>query len=110
MLQIREESMTYEGKKIALGILELENAVLVFLYQDSMKLGTLAVALPREDNVTSSVLLGGKYLVSSRTISERVAVSYKKMALASISTELHEGEAIRLAMSLLERFLSKETQ
>ncbi len=109
-MSIKEEQIDYEGGKIRLAILELENAMLVFFNKDSFRLGTLAVALPREKTVTSSILLGGKYLLSSRAIAERAAAIYKKMVLASVSTELSESETVRLASSLLERLASRKNQ
>ncbi len=109
-MSIKEEQIDYDGGKIRLSIIELENAVLVLFNKDSLKLGTIAVALPREETVTSSILLGGKYLLSSRAIAERAAATYKKMVLASVNTELSETETIRLASTLLDRLVSRKSQ
>src|SRR5256712_6212215 len=84
----------------------MENAILAFFYEDTIKVGTLAVSAPglRQGGVgTSSVLLGGKYLIAARALSERVAAIYNKMSIVSINTKLPEGEALRLFTSLFDR-------
>src|SRR3989442_9776864 len=84
----------------------MENAVLAFFYEGSIKIGTLAVSTPglREGGTgTSSVLLGGKYLIAPRALSERVAAIYNKMSLVSINTKLPEDEALRLYPSPFDK-------
>ncbi len=84
----------------------MDNAVLALFYEGTMKIGTLAVSTPglREGAVgTSSVLLGGKYLIAARALAERVAATYNKMGLASLNTRLVEGEALRLYSNLLDK-------
>ena len=101
-----EASLERNGTVHRVSLLPVENAVLVFFYEDSMKIGTLAVSTPglREGGVgTSSVLLGGKYLIVARALSERVAAIYNKMSIVSVNTKLPEGEALRLYSSLLDR-------
>ena len=101
-----EASLERNGVIHKLSLLLAENAVLAFFYEDSMKIGTLAVSTPglREGGAgTSSVLLGGKYLIAARALSERVAATYNKMSIVSVNTKLPEGEALRLYSSLLDR-------
>jgi len=101
-----EASLERNGTVHRVSLLPVENAVLVFFYEDSMKIGTLAVSTPglREGGAgTSSVLLGGKYLIVARALSERVAAIYNKMSIVSVNTKLPEGEALRLYSSLLDR-------
>src|SRR2546428_12343489 len=84
----------------------MENAVLAFFYEDTIKIGTLAVSTPglREGGpATSSVLLGGKYLIAARALSERGAGIYNKMSIVSINTKLSGGEGLRLYASLLDK-------
>src|SRR2546427_9568403 len=84
----------------------MENAVLAFFYEDTIKIGTLAVSTPglREGGAgTSSVLLGGKYLIAARGLSERVAATYKKMSNVSIKTKLPESEALPLYANLPDK-------
>jgi hypothetical protein len=87
-------------------ILEMDNAVFAFFFEGSMKVGTLAVStsgLRQGSTGTSSVLLGGKYLIASRALAEKVAASFNKMGIVSLHTQLTEGEALRLYSSLLDK-------
>ena len=87
-------------------VFPMDNAVLVLFYEGTMKIGTLAVSTPglREGAVgTSSVLVGGKYMIAARALAERVAATFNKMGLVSINTTLVEGEALRLYSSLLDK-------
>ena len=104
-----EGSHDYNGVTFHLKLLVLENAVVAFFYEGEMKLGTLACSMPfhGEERVgKSSALLGGKYLVSSRAISERLAALYKKMSLVSFHSSFPETEAFRIYLKILEDRLS----
>lgn len=109
-MSLKEASREEGGRIFRLSLLELSNAVLAFFYEGSMKLGTLAVALPGlgETHVTtSSILLGGKYLLSARALAERVAGAFKKMSLVSVHVDIPEPEVIRIAASLLDELSQK---
>ena len=87
----------------------MDNAVLALFYEGSMKIGTLAVSTSglREGSTgTSSVLLGGKYLIAARALAEKVAASFSKMGIVSLNTQLTEGEALRVYSSLLDKVRS----
>lgn len=87
-------------------VIQMDNAVLAFLYEGTMKIGTLAVSTTRlhdGSTGTSSVLLGGKYLIASRALAEKVATTFNKMGIVSLNTQLVEGEALRLYSSLLDK-------
>ena len=108
-----EASVEREGVVHKVTLLPMENAVLALFYEGPMKIGTLAVSTPglREEMTgTSSVLLGGKYLIAARALAERVAASYNKMSIVSINTGLAEGEALRLYVSLLDRVRSESSE
>ncbi len=101
-----EASIEREGKTHKINLISMDNAVLVLLYDDTMKIGTLAVSSPglREGAVgTSSVLLGGKYLIASRALAERSAAIFNKLSLVSLNTRLTEGEALRIYSALLDK-------
>ena len=105
-----EASLERNGSVHKVSLLPMENAVLAFFYEGSIKIGTLAVSTPglREGGLgTSSVLLGGKYLIAARALSERVAAIYNKMSIVSINTKLPEGEALRLYASLFDKARSE---
>ena len=75
-----------------------------------MRLGTLAFALPglmEGTAVTSSILLGGKYLIITRSLAERIAALLKKMSLVSVYTSLQEAEAFRIFLKLLDDAMSQ---
>jgi hypothetical protein len=106
---LQEVSLEREGKVHKVNLLQMDNAVLAFCYEGTMKLGTLAVSTPglTEGIVgTSSVLLGGKYLIAARALAERSAAIFKKMSVISLNTTLSEGEALRTYSSLLDKVRS----
>jgi len=89
----------------------MDNAVFAFCFEGSMKIGTLAISTPglRDGAVgTSSVLLGGKYLIATRALSERAAAIFGKMSLISLNTSLAEGEALRVYSGLLDKARSPD--
>ena len=103
---MQEASLEREGRVHRVNLLQMDNAVLAFCYEGIMKIGTLAVSTPglTEGVVgTSSVLLGGKYLISARALAERSAAIFKKMSLVSLNTTLSEGEALRVYAELLDK-------
>ncbi len=88
----------------------MDNAVLALCFEGTIKIGTLAIATPslRDGAVgTSSVLLGGKYLIAARALAERSAAIFNKMSLVSLNTTLAEGEALRGYSSLLDKVRAK---
>ncbi len=90
-------------------LLQMENAVLALFYEGNIRIGTLAVSTPglRQGAVgTSSVLLGGKYMIAARALAERVAAVFNRMGIVSINTKLAEGEALRLYSELLDKVRS----
>ncbi len=92
-------------------IIPMDNAVLAMFYEGKMKIGTLAVStsgLRKGSTGTSSVLLGGKYLIAARALAEKVAATFNKMGIVSLNTQLAEGEALRLYSNLLDRARSSE--
>ena len=103
---MEEASLEREGRVHKVNLLQLENAVLAFCYEGAIKFGTLAVSTQglTEGLVgTSSVLLGGKYLIAARALAERSAAIFKKMSLVSLNTTLSEGEALRVYSGLLDK-------
>lgn len=91
----------------------MDNAVLAFFYEGKITLGTLSVSLPGSGEIrtgTSSVLLGGRYLLVSRALAERVSATLGKMSLVSVRTTLPEGEALRSFVKLFENVLLKRSK
>ena len=103
---MQEATLEREGRVHKVNLLQMDNAVLALCYEGTMKIGTLAVSTPglMEGVVgTSSVLLGGKYLIAARALAERSAAIFKKMSLVSLNTTLSEGEALRTYSGLLDK-------
>jgi hypothetical protein len=105
-MEMNEETMEVNSRTFRVNYSELENAVIAFFFEDRMRLGTLAIAMPGTDEVAvgrSSVLVGGKYLMTSRALAERLAGKSRRIALVSLFTELDEAEAFRIYARLLEK-------
>jgi hypothetical protein len=103
---LQEASLEIEGRVHKATLLQMDNAILALCYEGTLKIGTLAISTPglTEGVVgTSSVLLGGKYLVATRALAERSAAIFKKMSLVSLNTTLSEGEALRVYSRLLDK-------
>src|SRR5208337_3475358 len=85
---------------------QLENAIIAFFFEDRRRLGTVAIAMPGSGEVAvgrSSVLVGGKYMMTTRALAEKLAGKTGKMALVSLFTELDETEALRIYNRLLDK-------
>jgi len=109
-MSFKNASIEKDGRKLHLSILELSNSILAFLYEGNMKLGTLAIALPslaESRVITSSILLGGRHLLSARALAERTTSIFGKMSLASVHVELSENEGTRIAATLLDELSKK---
>ncbi|MGA2791087.1 MAG: hypothetical protein ABSF00_10010 [Candidatus Bathyarchaeia archaeon] len=105
-MEMNEATMEVNSRTFRVNYSGLENAVIAFFFEDRMRLGTLAIAMPGTDEVAvgrSSVLVGGKYLMTSRALAERLAGKSGKIALVSLFTELDEAEAFRMYAKLLEK-------
>jgi hypothetical protein len=105
-MEMNEATMEVNSRTFRVNYSELENAVIAFFFEDRMRLGTLAIAMPGTDEVAvgrSSVLVGGKYLMTSRALAERLAGKSRRIALVSLFTELDEAEAFRIYAKLLEK-------
>ncbi len=101
-----EASVERESVVHKVSLLSMDNAVLALFYEGTMRIGTLAISTPglREGAVgTSSVLLGGKYMIAARALAERVSAVFNRMGIVSLNTKLAEGEALRLYSSLLDK-------
>lgn len=105
-MEISEETLKINSRIFRFNYAFLENAVIAFFFEDRMRLGTVAIAMPGSGEVAvgrSSVLVGGKYIMTTRALAERLAGKTGKMALVSLFTELEETEALRTYVKLVER-------
>ena len=105
-MNFEETTLQVNSRTFRLNFGELENAVVAFFFEDRMRLGTVAIAMPGTGEVAvgrSSVLLGGKYMMTTRALAEKVAGRSGRMALVSLFTELDETEALRIYSKLLDK-------
>ena len=101
-----ELTIQVNSRTFKLNLTELENAVVAFFFEDRMRLGTVAIAMPGTDEVAvgrSSVLVGGKYMMTTRALAEKLAGKTGKITLVSLFTELEEIEALRIYAKLLDK-------
>ena len=105
-MELTETTLEVGTRTFRANIGQLENAVIAFLFEDRMRLGTLAIAMPGLREVAagrSSVLIGGRYLMTSRALAEKLAARSGRIALVSLFTELDEAEALRVYTKLMDK-------
>jgi len=105
-MEIAEVTLKVGTRMFRANFAELDNAVVAFLFEEHKRLGTVAIAMPGLREVAagrSSVLIGGRYLMTTRALAEKLAARSGRIALVSLFTELDEAEALRTYMKLLEK-------
>jgi hypothetical protein len=105
-MEMEQATLEVGSRTFRVNFTQMENAVVAFLFEDRMRLGTVAIAMPGRGEVAvgrSSVLVGGKYLMTSRALAEKLAAKSGRMALLSLFTELDEAEALRTYSKLLDK-------
>lgn len=95
--------------------LETQNSCLVLLSENEDKLGTLAIAVPKPQDLlqppSSSVLLGGRNTISARIFAEYLASKKKKIAMVSVYLEtIDEMQARSILKKLLEKVAHPEAE
>ena len=90
--------------------LETKNSCLILLSENEDKLGTLAIAVPKPQDLlgppSSSILLGDRNAISARMFAEYLASKKKKIALVSIYLEtIDEIQAQSIFMKLIEKVI-----
>lgn len=95
--------------------LETKNSCLVLLSENEDKLGTLAISVPKPQDLlgppSSSVLLGDRNIISARMFAEYLASRKKKIALVSIYLKtVDETQAQSILMKLIEKVVRAEPE
>ncbi len=95
--------------------LETENSCIVLLSENEDKLGTLAIAVPKPQDLlgpaSSSILLGDRNAISARMFAEYLASRKEKIALVSVYLKtINETQAQSILMKLLEKVVRIEPQ
>lgn len=109
-MELTEEVLKVNSRTFRVNFTQFENAVVAFFFEDRARIGTLAIAMPGTGEIAigrSSVLVGGKYIMTSRALAERLAGKTGRIALVSLFTELDEAEAFRMYAKLLEKIQLK---
>lgn len=105
-MEMNEVTMEVNSRVFRVNYSQLENAVVAFFFEDRKRMGTVAIAMPGTGEVAvgrSSVLVGGKYLMTSRALAERLAGRSGRIALVSLFSELDEAETFRIYAKLLDK-------
>ena len=110
---IKDELMERDTRFLAVYV-EAKNSCLIMLSEKEDRLGTLAIAVPKPQDmlgpVTSSVLVGSKNVVSARMFAEFVASKKGKIAMVSVYLDkLDEIQAQTIFMHLIEKVLQAES-
>ena len=109
---VKEELVEQEITFLATYI-ETENASIVMMSESEDRLGTLAVAIPQQQNLASpplsSILLGDRNMMVARVLAELLCQQTKKIGLASIFIKsVREQEAAPILRKLLDKTLKKK--
>lgn len=108
--EILENDMRFLGVYV-----EAKNSAMIMLSEREDKLGTLAIAVPKPNDLvgaaTSSVLLGDKNVISARMFAEYVAAKKGKIAIVSVYLEkIGEIQAQEFFMHLIKKLVDSEGQ
>jgi len=95
--------------------LETKNSCFVLLSENEDKLGTLAIAVPRPQELlgppSSSVLLGDRNIISARMFAEHLASRKRKIALVSVYLEtVDEMQAQSIFLKLIEKVVRSQPE
>jgi len=109
---VRDEIVEQNVRFLAVYV-ETKNSCLVLLSEGEDKLGTLAIAVPKPQDLlgppSSSVLLGDRNTISARMFAEYLASRMKKIALVSIYLKtIDEMRAQSIFMKLIEKVVHAE--
>jgi hypothetical protein len=95
--------------------LETENSCFVLLSENEDKLGTLAIAVPKPQDLlgppSSSVLLGDRNIISARMFAEHLASRKRKIALVSVYLKtIDEMQGQSIFLKLLEKVVGTQPE
>ncbi|MCD6446456.1 hypothetical protein J7L49_06710 [Candidatus Bathyarchaeota archaeon] len=110
---VKDEIVEHDKRFLAVYV-ETKNSCLILLSENEDKLGTLAVAVPKPQNMlgspSSSVLLGDRNMILARMFAEYVASKKDKIALVSVYLEkINEIEGQSILKRLIEKVIGTGT-
>ena len=111
---VKEELLERDMRFLAVYV-EAKNSIMIMLSEKDDKLGTMAIAVPKPKEilgqVTSSVLLGDKNVISARMFAEYVAAKKGKIAVVSVYLDkVGEIQAQEFFMHLIEKVMKNEKE
>ncbi|MCW4000053.1 MAG: hypothetical protein NWE93_07425 [Candidatus Bathyarchaeota archaeon] len=110
---VKKEEIQQQDTRFLAVYVEAKNSVMIMLSEKEDRMGTLAIAVPKPagniGQVTSSVLLGDKHIISARMFSEYVAAKKGKIAMVSVYLDrISEIQAQEFFMHLIDKVLKTE--
>jgi hypothetical protein len=111
---VKEELRERDMRFLAVYV-EAKNSIMIMLSEKEDKLGTMAIAVPKPKDlvgqVTSSVLLGDKNVISARMFAEYAAAKKGKIAIVSVYLDkIGEVQAQEFFMHLIEKLIKNESK
>jgi hypothetical protein len=107
-----QETVENGKRSYSVHVFEVENAVIaLFNEKKRILLGTLAIAVPQLDcrDCVSSLLLGDRNAVFTKVLAERLASSFKKMALVSTNLNVNPSKKeIQILTKLLRKIMETD--
>ncbi len=110
-----KEEMTDKATRFLAVYVEAKNSCLVLLSEKEDKLGTMAIAVPKTNELriiaSSSILVGDRNMISARMFAEYVASKKGKIAMVSVYLDkFDEMQAQSFFMKLLEKVMQAENK
>jgi len=111
---VKEEVTDRDTRFLAVYV-EAQNSCLILLSENEDKLGTMAIAVPKANEMlglaSSSVLVGDRHVISARMFAEYVASRKGKVAMVSVYLDKYsELQAQAFFLRLLEKVMQLETK
>jgi len=103
-------SIEIEDDKYGIITISLENAVSIYIYQESPRLGTFGISVPSTSVIPASTLYltGKKDEHFVRMIGERIATKTQKLVLVSLNVEDATNQLLTKLLEEIELILKKE--
>lgn len=110
-----KEELTEKDTRFLAVYVEAQNSCLILLSENEDKLGTMAIAVPKANEVlnlaSSSILVGDRHVISARMFAEYVASRKGKVAMVSVYLDKYsELQAQSYFLRLLEKVMQLESK
>lgn len=105
------KSLTVLDQNYGLIIVELENAVSLYIYEDKPKFGTFGISVPATEFMSASTLYitGQKNEQYVRMIGERIATKTQKLVLVSLNIiDITNDILLKILENVENELLKKE--